>query len=141
MRLDVLAQAISKYGIYASLIIFAASMVNFFIKSLTNSNYKFDNMMNDISSYVTQFVTIIIVAVPEGLPLTITLSLAYSVRRMKDDGVLIKNLNTPEVNARINQIIIGKTGTLTKGDNLKVTQFYVQSKIIQNKRVDTLFNT
>lgn len=116
-------------------------MINFIIKCIVNSDYKFDNMLNDISSYVTQFVTIIIVAVPEGLPLTITISLAYSVTRMKDDGLLIKNLNSPEVNARINQIIIGKTGTLTKGDNLKVKQFYVQSKTIQSKRVDTLFNT
>jgi magnesium-transporting ATPase (P-type) len=124
VRLGHLSDAISKYGIYASMLIFLASIVNFLIKCFADSGYKFDNMMNDLSMYVTQFVTIIIVAVPEGIPLTITLSLAYSVSRMRDDGLLIKNLNTPEVNARIDQIIIGKTGTLTKGDNLVVTQFH-----------------
>jgi P-type E1-E2 ATPase len=64
------------------------------------------------------------VVIPEGLPLVITLSLAYSVQAMKDDGLVIKRLDCPEINATINQIIIGKTGTLTTGD-LKVRRFWV----------------
>ena len=89
---------------------------------------------------MTQFITVIIVVIPEGLPLVITLSLAYSVNLMRKDGILIKNLNSPEVNATINHILIGKTGTLTKGD-LSVCKFYIQERTIENSRPDTIFNS
>ena len=81
----------------------------------------------------------IIVAVPEGLPMTITLSLAYSVMRMKDDGLLVKNLTAPEVMGSVEEICTGKTATLTKND-MKVMQFYCQSRLIKNTRKNTLFN-
>lgn len=61
-------------------------------------------------------ITIIIVAVPEGLPLTIAISLAFSVMRIKDDGILVKNLNSPEVMGSVEEICTGKTGTLTKNE-------------------------
>jgi P-type E1-E2 ATPase len=61
-------------------------------------------------------IIIIIVAVPEGLPMTITLSLAYSVLRMKDDKILVKNLQSPEVMGSVEEICTGKTATLTKND-------------------------
>lgn len=125
----------------ASLAILLASLINFSIKLGVNEEARnIDNILNDLSLYFTQFVTIIIVAVPEGLPLTITLSLAYSVLRMKDDGILIKDLTSPESMGKVDQILVGKTGTLTTGD-LKVNQFYVQGKVLKNKRANTLFNT
>lgn len=60
--------------------------------------------------------TLIIVAVPEGLPLAITISLAYSVLRMTKDGVLVRNLESPEVMGRVDEIVTGKTATLTKNE-------------------------
>jgi len=65
----------------------------------------------------------VIVAVPEGLPLAVTISLAYSVMRMKDDGILVRNLDSPEMMGKVDEIITGKTGTLTKSE-MKVDQFY-----------------
>ncbi len=69
----------------------------------------------------------------------ITLSLAYSVDRMKDDGLLIKELKVPEVSARIQEILIGKTGTLTTGD-LSVTHFYICGEPRENLRSNTIYN-
>ena len=92
-----------------------------------------------IIGYLTLSITIIIVAVPEGLPLTISLSLAYSVRRMKEDQILVKNLNSPEVMGTIEEICTGKTATLTS-NVMKVDQFYAQGKLVHNSRLDTLFN-
>lgn len=69
---------------------------------------------------ITLTITLIIVAVPEGLPLTVGISLAYSVMRMKGDKILVKNLNSPEVMGSVDEICTGKTNTLTKGD-MKVT--------------------
>lgn len=92
-------------------------------------------MCKDISIAIT----IIIVAVPEGLPLTITISLAYSVMRMKADGILVKNLDSPEVMGNVEEICTGKTGTLTKNE-MKITDFYSESRLIRNSRKNTLFN-
>lgn len=72
--------------------------------------------MKKIGEFFTVSIAIIVVAVPEGLPLTITLSLAYSVMRMKSDGVLVRNLDSPEVMGRVDEIVTGKTGTMTKAE-------------------------
>jgi Ca2+-transporting ATPase len=55
------------------------------------------NTLNNIATYLTLTITVVMVAVPEGLPLTVGISLAYSVMRMKNDKILVKNLNSPEV--------------------------------------------
>ena len=138
--MNFLAEAFKKYALYASGIILAASFVNFFIKIFTNDDYSAANIVNDIVLYITQFIAVIIVVIPEGLPLVITLSLAYSVTYMKNDGLLIKRLDCPETNATINQILIGKTGTLTTGD-LKVKRFWVHGQVKENIRPDTLYNS
>lgn len=96
-------------------------------------------ILKGISDMFTFAIAIIIVAVPEGLPLAITISLAYSVMRMKKDGLLVRNLDSPEVMGRVDEIITGKTGTLTR-DDMKVDQFYAQSILIRNSRKNTLFN-
>ena len=93
-------------------------MINFIIKISLSSEYRGDPkvIINDLATYFTLSITVIIVAVPEGLPLAVVLSLAYSVLRMKDDGVLVRNLNAPEVMGKVEEICTGKTGTLTTGD-------------------------
>jgi magnesium-transporting ATPase (P-type) len=140
-RLENLGGLCIKWGILASLAILGASLLNFCVTLIFDADSRsFSHILNLLSLYFTQFVAIIIVAVPEGLPLTISLSLAYSVLRMKKDGVLIKDLTSPEKMGQVDQILVGKTGTLTKGE-FKIAEFYVQSKVIKNKRENTLFNT
>ena len=139
-RLNNLAGVFKQYAIKASLIIFAASLVNLIVKAFINEDYTFDSILNDIVLYITQLIAVIIVVIPEGLSLVIVLSLAYSVTLMKNDGLLIKEIKSPEDNATINQILIGKTGTLTTG-NLKVKKFWVHGQVKDNVRSDTLYNS
>ena len=139
-KLESLGNTFTKWGLYASLIIFIANMINFIIRVSAFEEYRTaSSIINDLATYFTLSITIVIVAVPEGLPLAIMISLAYSVLRMKDDGILVKNLNSPEVMGKVDEICTGKTGTLTKNE-MTVTQFYTQSKLIQNKRKNTVFN-
>ncbi len=58
-------------------------------------------------------ITIIVVAVPEGLPLAVTIALAYSVNKMKNEQNLVKNLASCEIMGGVNIICSDKTGTLT----------------------------
>lgn len=57
-----------------------------------------------------------IVAVPEGLPLAITIAMAFSVDTMKKDHLLVKKLDAPESLGFIRDIWTGKTATLTAND-------------------------
>lgn len=59
---------------------------------------------------------LIIVAIPEGMPLAISIAMAMSVEAMKSDNILIKNIQKVQVCALLHQVCVGKTGTLTKGD-------------------------
>jgi len=108
----------TKWGIMAAIAIFIASAVNWLltITVFNDADYSAGDAILEFVTMFTLAITIVIVAVPEGLPLAIMLSLAYSVLIMKNDGVLVKNLNSPEVMGRVDEICTGKTGTLTAGD-------------------------
>lgn len=141
VKLQNLGGTFTKWGIIAAILIFIASAINWILTVTVfgGSDYSASVALLGFANMFTLAVTIVIVAVPEGLPLAIVLSLAYSVLRMKNDGVLVKNLNAPEVMGRVDEICTGKTGTLTTGD-MKVSQFYSQSLLVRNQRKNTLFN-
>lgn len=140
MKLENLGNTFTKWGLYASGAILLANIINMIIRVATMSEYRDAGIiLNDLATYLTLSITLIIVAVPEGLPLAIMISLAHSVLKMKNDGVLVKNLNSPEVMGKVDEIITGKTGTLTEGD-MNVKMFYTQSKFISNNRKNTFFN-
>ena len=67
-------------------------------------------------------IVLMIVVIPEGLPLTISISMALSTNDMKNDNILIKNLESVQTCAMLHDICVSKTGTLTKGD-LKVVKY------------------
>jgi Ca2+-transporting ATPase len=68
----------------------------------------------ELPKTINLIVVLIIVAIPEGLPLSVGISLAFSVMRMyNSDKILVKKLDAPEKMGEIEEIIIGKTGTIT----------------------------
>ncbi|KAK4302858.1 hypothetical protein Pmani_025083 [Petrolisthes manimaculis] len=69
-------------------------------------------------------VTILVVAVPEGLPLAVTLGLAYSVKKMMRDNNLVRHLNACETMGNATTICSDKTGTLTT-NRMTVVQSYI----------------
>lgn len=93
---------LTQFGFYAAAVILVANLLNFTLKLIFLPDYRQASLIiNDLAQYLTLSITVIIVAVPEGLPLSIVIALAYSVSRMKNDGVLIKNLEAPERMANI----------------------------------------
>jgi magnesium-transporting ATPase (P-type) len=112
-KLQNLGGTFTKYAIIAAFIIFVAYLVRFIISIAAGSNISY---VEKVAEMFTLSIVIVMVAVPEGLPLAIVMSLAYSVMRMKDDGVLVKDLQSPETMGRVEEICTGKTSTLTKGE-------------------------
>lgn len=70
--------------------------------------------LSSLISYVIISITIIVVAVPEGLPLAVTIALAFSVMKMKEENNLVRKLHASETMGGANEIATDKTGTLTK---------------------------
>ncbi|XP_062608894.1 plasma membrane calcium-transporting ATPase 2-like isoform X4 [Saccostrea cucullata] len=86
---------------------------------------------DDTAIYIETFVfyfiigvTVLVVAVPEGLPLAVTLALAYSVRKMMDDNNLVRHLDACETMGNATAICSDKTGTLTT-NRMTVVQSYI----------------
>ncbi|TYI06859.1 hypothetical protein ES332_A10G188600v1 [Gossypium tomentosum] len=96
-----------------------------FIKGRT----KFDDAFNDVVKIFTIAVTIVVVAVPEGLPLAVTLTLAYSMRKMMADKALVRRLSACETMGSATTICSDKTGTLTLNEMTVVEAFVGKKKI------------
>ena len=57
---------------------------------------------------------ILIVAIPEGLPLSISLAISFSIHRLKKEKILIKSIDSIQNMAMCHEVMVGKTGCLTK---------------------------
>jgi Ca2+-transporting ATPase len=90
----------------------------------------------------TTGVAIIIVSVPEGLGLAVSISMAFSISQMKNHKLLVKKMAATENLAYTNIICTGKTGTITTGE-MAVRQFFIgaQSQDFDPARVDLMRGT
>lgn len=125
-KLEVIAKDIGYLGMGAAAITVFVLFVRFFIET----GIKGFNWGNDIGTYLQEWfqyiiigITIVVVAVPEGLPLAVMISLAYSVRKMLKDNNFVKRLAACEIMGGANNICSDKTGTLTKNE-MTVTEFW-----------------
>jgi len=82
-------------GVYCAILLFLIFMVRGFIGLLASSQAVMSkDTLKDILNYITICITIIMVAVPEGLPLAVSISVAYSLDKMKKQNLLIKNADS-----------------------------------------------
>lgn len=96
-KLSDIADQIGKVGVYAALVTMLALAVNLFIAKTVNQEPILT--LATVSSLVRIMligITIVVVAVPEGLPLAVTISLAYSVMKMKEQNNLVRRLDASE---------------------------------------------
>lgn len=105
-KLDKLAMDIGKLGMVVATICLVASCVNGFLIGDKAP-------VEDLLEYVINAITVLVVAVPEGLPLAVTLSLAVSSYQMMADKNLVKHLDACETMGSATTICSDKTGTLT----------------------------
>ncbi|KAI1268002.1 putative calcium P-type ATPase [Xylariaceae sp. FL1019] len=115
-KLNVIAEYIAKLGGAAGLLLFVALFIEFLIHITKGSGAGLTGPQkgqNFISIFIV-VVTIIVVAVPEGLPLAVTLALAFATTRMLKDNNLVRHLKACEVMGNATTICSDKTGTLTQ---------------------------
>ncbi|XWS42502.1 hypothetical protein CRYUN_Cryun16bG0019500 [Craigia yunnanensis] len=139
-RLSKLTSSIGKIGLSVAVLVLLVLLIRYFTGHTKDENgkieyngskTKFDDVMNSVVAIIAAAVTIVVVAIPEGLPLAVTLTLAYSMKRMMRDHAMVRKLSACETMGSATVICTDKTGTLTLNE-MKVTEFWLGKESIDN---------
>ncbi|XP_026451794.1 calcium-transporting ATPase 10, plasma membrane-type-like, partial [Papaver somniferum] len=131
VRLNGVASFVGIVGLVVAVFVFAVLLVRYFTGHSSNPYIKGKTSSGDaVDAFIKIFtvaVTIVVVAVPEGLPLAVTLTLAYSMKKMMVDKALVRRLSACETMGSATTICSDKTGTLTL-NKMTVTEAYIGGK-------------
>ncbi|KAJ3757655.1 Ca-transporting ATPase [Lentinula raphanica] len=117
LKLNDLAELIAKLGSAAGLLLFTALMIRFFVQLGTGEPVRTASEKGiAFVNILIISVTLIVVAVPEGLPLAVTIALAFATKRMTKEMLLVRVLGSCETMANATVVCTDKTGTLTQND-------------------------
>lgn len=135
-RLNRLTSTIGKVGLAVAFFVLLVMLVRYFtgntedengFKEFNGVDRDLNDVFNSVLRIVSAAVTIVVVAIPEGLPLAVTLTLAYSMKRMMADQAMVRKLSACETMGSATVICTDKTGTLTL-NQMKVTKFCLGGK-------------
>ena len=129
IKLAQLAKQLSIIGASVAVVTVVVMIVLHIVTFLTGygtSTWDASNWEFIVTAFTTG-VAILVLAIPEGLPLSVTIALAYSVKRMMTDNNLVRHLSACETMGGANTICSDKTGTLTQ-NQMTVVQGWVYSK-------------
>ena len=114
IQLDKLAKLISKVGIGLSTAAFFIFLIHDLLTNALWHTADYLSMVEVVLRYFMMAITLIVMAVPEGLPMAVTLALALNMRRMLKSNNLVRKLQASETMGAVTVICTDKTGTLTE---------------------------
>lgn len=113
MKLEAIAEDIGKLGLVAAILIFIVLCIRFGIERGTKDDWE-SKHIGELLGYLILAIAVVVLAIPEGLPLAVTLSLAYSTQKMLKDNNLVRKMAACETMGGASMICSDKTGTLTQ---------------------------
>ena len=134
VKLNGVATIIGKIGLTFAVLTFLILAVRYLVEKALNNEFT-DWSSSDaltILDFFATAVTIIVVAVPEGLPLAVTLSLAFAMKKLMDERALVRHLSACETMGSASCICTDKTGTLTT-NHMVVERIWISEKIVEVK--------
>ncbi|KAF7151866.1 hypothetical protein RHSIM_Rhsim02G0030800 [Rhododendron simsii] len=145
-RLNTLTSSIGKVGLLIAFLVLVVLLIRYFTGNTQDENgnteyngskTKADDIINSVVAIIAAAVTIVVVAIPEGLPLAVTLTLAYSMKRMMSDNAMVRKLSACETMGSATTICTDKTGTLTL-NQMKVTKFWLGEDFVNENGSSSL---
>ncbi|KAG0236440.1 hypothetical protein BGW41_000412 [Actinomortierella wolfii] len=132
-KLDLLAEAIAKLGMSAAILMLVVLIVKYFVQNALSDDPlpPGSTIFSDMVRIVIQAITIVVVAVPEGLPMAVTLALAYATTQMLKDNNLVRVLSACETMGNATTVCTDKTGTLTQ-NKMTVVEGWLSSITFQS---------
>lgn len=132
VKLNGVATVIGKIGLFFAVVTFAVMVQGLFSRKLQDGSTW--SLSGDDALQILEFfaiaVTIVVVAVPEGLPLAVTLSLAFAMKKMMNDKALVRHLAACETMGSATTICSDKTGTLTT-NHMTVVKAHICGKTVE----------
>ncbi|XP_010279281.1 PREDICTED: calcium-transporting ATPase 12, plasma membrane-type-like [Nelumbo nucifera] len=145
-RLYKLLSSIGKIGITVAFLVLVVLLARYFTgnrednngtKEFVSSKTNINKTFTAIVRTVADSVTIVVAAIPEGLPLAVTLILAYSIKQMMADQAMVRKLSACETMGSVTTICTDKTGTLTM-NQMKVAEFWIGLQKMRNDALSTI---
>ena len=135
IKLTTLAEQVGNVGMFSAAATFIAMFVHYIYDCFTSGSFVESfvsvDTIHEVIEYFIIAVSIVVVAVPEGLPLSVTIALAYSVGKMKEENNLVRYLQACETMGGADNICSDKTGTLTK-NLMSVTRMFCEQNILDS---------
>jgi Ca2+ transporting ATPase len=135
--LEIIAADIGKLGVFVALLTIVSLMIHLLIVSFALGEGWSTSSWSEVITIFIIGITIVVVAVPEGLPLAVTISLAFSVNKMRQEKNLVRHLHACESMGCCNEICSDKTGTITQ-NVMHVTQLYFDGQSVAQADIGTL---
>ena len=129
-KLNDIADMIGYFGLGSAILTFIALSIQMLYRYLTKEEFSFPDLIKKILTIIILCVSIIVVAIPEGLPLAVTLSLAFSIKKLMDNNNLVRKMHACETMGGANIICTDKTGTLTL-NLMSVTNIITSDELIK----------
>ncbi|KAK7285638.1 hypothetical protein RJT34_20415 [Clitoria ternatea] len=134
VKLNGVATIIGKIGLAFAILTFLVLTTRFLVEKALHGEFASWSSLDatKLLNYFAIAVTIIVVAVPEGLPLAVTLSLAFAMKKLMNDMALVRHLSACETMGSASCICTDKTGTLTT-NHMVVNKVWICEKVMQMK--------
>jgi len=124
-KLEGIADQVGKYAAAAMALSVVTHLLHFICVVLFSERSMFSTeSLLEVAKIVIIALVLLIVAIPEGLPLAVSIAMAMSIESLKKDEILIKNIESIQTCAMLHDICVSKTGTLTKG-KLSVKKYHI----------------
>ncbi|KAF2295554.1 hypothetical protein GH714_033184 [Hevea brasiliensis] len=121
VKLNGVAAIIGKIGQFFAIVTFAVLMQGLYVRNLKGNPLE---LVREMFKYFTIAFSIFVIALPEGLPLAMTLNLAFAMKKLMNDRIFIRHLAACETMGLASNICIDMTGTLTT-NNMTVVKSYI----------------
>lgn len=125
-KLESIANSLAKVGAACAVLAFILGSIKIVITNVSKGSW--EGATGQFLKAVISAITVVVIAVPEGLPLAVTISFAFSVMKMKNENNLVRKLQSSETMGGANEVCTDKTGTLTK-NQMTVKEFYTMDTV------------